>query len=165
MRYISPKLSAGPEQHKKSMAKFPVHSAGMQSSLHLISFLVGALVTLGINGIVPFLFHIALKEMELQVPHMQASHRANYICKGKRAVETAVCPQECGSQNDDGCEVFKAHLVLSQQAMNILNKQLPNNLLETSTRYPPHRIELLFLPLNLNKLNDKSNTEKIEMRL
>lgn len=168
--------------------------------MHLISFLVGALVTLSYHALISFLTNDPLNDIRMQIPNTtkllekesrcefpivynkppktagtyiqklitdwtSRTNRTNYLCGGKRAIETSIYLQECVSRQDDGCGVFNAHIVLTPQAMSILNKRLPNHWLLTSTRYPPHRIVSLFLQLNLYKMDNKSNADEVEKRL
>lgn len=90
--------------------------------------------------------------------------RPNLLCRGKRAIETAVYLHECLPRLKDAndveeldriqCSVLNVHLYLTPESRALLNARLPQHRLITSTRYPPHRIVSFFLQLNLAKADD-----------
>lgn len=91
--------------------------------------------------------------------------RGNFLCGGRRAVETSVYLQECVPRDDDGCGVVNCHLHLTPESKDILRRRLPNYRALTTTRYPAHRIVSLFLQLNLFKSNEIKDHVEMEKLL
>lgn len=182
------------------MSKYPMRSNKIQPQLHVISFLVGALVTLGLYIVLSSITSVSSTDLSGQSIRSLTSFnlrgscefpivynkppktagtyvqtlitdwtrktgRANYLCGGRRAVETSVYLHDCVSRNDDGCGVLNAHLVLTPQATTILKQRLPNYRLLTSTRYPAHRIVSFYLQLNLFKTENMSDPNQVERGL
>lgn len=187
-------------QFTENMSKLSMRVNKIQPSLHVISFLVGALVTLGLYIVISSVTSVSstgFKEQSIRslsnfkqrgscefpivynkppktagtyiqtliTDWTRKSGRANYLCGGKRAIETSVYLHECVSREDDGCGVFNAHLVLTPQATTILSQRLPNYRLLTSTRYPAHRIVSFYLQLNLYKTENMSDHDQVEKGL
>lgn len=172
----------------------------LQSSLHVISFLTGSLVTLGLYILLtsvtslspgelsvrsirsatgfdagkvcdfPIVYHKPPKTAGTYIQTLitewaKRTGRSNYLCGGRRAIETVMYLHECVSREDDGCGILNAHLVLTPQATAILGQRLPNYRLLTSTRYPAHRIVSLFLQLNLFKTENMTDAAAVEKGL
>lgn len=83
----------------------------------------------------------------------KATGRGNYMCSS-RPTESNVVLQECIPPTGDSCGVLNCHIFLDSNALNLLQKRLPDHKLLTSTRYPPHRIVSFYLQMSQLKADD-----------